>query len=59
MGTGHNDVFSESGADWLVHHAKHSGQEFRPFLHIRKIEWSEDSWPSVCRDLRAPRSGLT
>ena len=55
MGTGHNDVFSENGVDWLVHHAKHAGQDFRPFLHIRKIEWDEDSWPSVCRDLRAAR----
>lgn len=54
-GTGHNDVFSENGVDWLVHHAKHAGQDFRPFLHIRKIEWDADSWPSVCRDLPAPR----
>ena len=49
IGTGHSDVFSEKGIDWLVHHAKHSRQDFRPFLNIRKIEWDEDLWPSVCR----------
>jgi len=62
LGTGHSDVLSENGVDWLVHHAKHSGQDFRPFLHIRKIEWDADSWPSVCRTLRAahqPRDHVT
>ena len=50
IGTGHNDVFSENGVDWLVHHAKHPEESFRAFLNIRKIEWGGDLWPSVCRD---------
>jgi len=49
IGTGHSDVFAENGADWLVHHAKHAEQNFRPYLNIRKIEWDEELWPSVCR----------
>ncbi|MEE3327480.1 MAG: arabinan endo-1,5-alpha-L-arabinosidase [Myxococcota bacterium] len=54
IGTGHNDVLSDEGVDWLVHHAKHSEQDFRAFLNIRKIEWSEDAWPSVCRNQIEP-----
>ena len=49
IGTGHADVFAEKGEDWLVHHAKDPSQDFRAFLNIRKIEWDQDHWPSVCR----------
>jgi arabinan endo-1,5-alpha-L-arabinosidase len=62
IGTGHGDVFSEAGVDWLVHHAKHTKQDHRPYLNIRRIEWDDEAWPSVCRsqlagvtrDARAP-----
>ncbi len=49
VGTGHADVFSENGVDWLVHHAKDSERDHRPYLNIRRIEWDEQGWPSVCR----------
>jgi arabinan endo-1,5-alpha-L-arabinosidase len=49
IGTGHNSIFSEDGVDWLVHHAKDSEQDYRPVLNIRKIEWDDQKWPSVCR----------
>ena len=50
IGTGHNNVFSEDGVDWLVHHAKKPTEAYRSYLHIRKIEWDEDHWPSVCQE---------
>jgi arabinan endo-1,5-alpha-L-arabinosidase len=49
VGTGHSNVFSEGGVDWLVHHAKDSRQGYKPLLNIRKIEWDEQHWPSVCK----------
>ena len=49
IGTGHANVFTERGVDWLVHHAKHSERGHRAFLHIRRIEWDAERWPSVCR----------
>ena len=48
MATDHSDLFSESGQDWLVHHAKRPDQAYRAYLHIRKLNWSDDHWPSLC-----------
>lgn len=49
IGTGHNEVFSEDGVDWLVHHAKDSRDNFKPYLNIRRLNWSKDNWPSLCQ----------
>ena len=49
IGTGHNDIFSEGGIDWLVHHGYDSENDYEPVLNIRAILWDADGWPSVCR----------
>jgi arabinan endo-1,5-alpha-L-arabinosidase len=48
IGTGHADLFSEDGVDWLVHHAKLPRENYRAYLNIRNILWGADQWPSVC-----------
>ncbi len=48
IGCGHNEVFSENGIDWLVHHAYDSQQNYEPVLNIRKLKWDEEGWPTVC-----------
>jgi arabinan endo-1,5-alpha-L-arabinosidase len=48
IGTGHNNVFAENGQDWLVHHAKKPAEDYKAYLNIRKLDWEEDSWPTVC-----------
>lgn len=50
IGTGHSDVFSERGQDWLVHHAKRPDEGYRAYLQIRKLRWLNDGWPSVCTE---------
>ncbi|MCH2171900.1 arabinan endo-1,5-alpha-L-arabinosidase [Myxococcota bacterium] len=57
IGTGHSAFFSEEDTDWLVHHAKDSENDFLPILNIRKIEWGEDLWPSVCREVSFGNAG--
>ena len=42
MGTGHSDLFSENGQDWLVHHAKRPDEDYRAYLHIRQMRWLPD-----------------
>lgn len=55
IGTGHNDVFTDGGVDWLVHHGYDSENDYEPVLNIRTILWDADGWPSVCRsDAEAP-----
>ena len=50
IGTGHSDVFSERGQDWLVHHAKRPDEGYRAYLQIRKLRWLNNGWPSVCTE---------
>ena len=50
IGTGHSDVFSERGQDWLVHHAKRPDEGYRAYLQIRKLRWLKNGWPSVCTE---------
>ena len=50
IGTGHSDVFSERGQDWLVHHAKRRDEGYRAYLQIRKLRWLNNGWPSVCTE---------
>jgi arabinan endo-1,5-alpha-L-arabinosidase len=49
IGTGHNDIFSEEGIDWLAHRAKDSERDYRPFLNIGRLECDDGKWSSVCR----------
>lgn len=48
IGTGHNDVYSESGQDWLVHHGKDPAEAYKAYLHIRELNWDKEDWPTVC-----------
>ena len=50
MGTGHSDLFSENGQDWLVHHAKRPDEDYRAYLHIRQMRWLPDGWPTLCAE---------
>ncbi|RXJ70411.1 hypothetical protein CS022_23335 [Veronia nyctiphanis] len=47
IGTGHNDVYSEDGKDWLVHHGYDGQDDYKPKLNIREIKW-DNGWPRVC-----------
>jgi arabinan endo-1,5-alpha-L-arabinosidase len=49
IGTGHADVYSEGGYDYLVHHAYDSERGYEPILNIRRMNWDEEGWPSACR----------
>ena len=48
IGTGHADVYSENGYDWLVHHAYDSERDYESVLNIRRLVWDEAGWPSAC-----------
>lgn len=51
IGTGHADVLEQPGQDWLVHHSKDPGQDYRAYLNIRRINWAGDvgdRWPTLC-----------
>ncbi|MCP5056526.1 MAG: arabinan endo-1,5-alpha-L-arabinosidase [bacterium] len=48
IGTGHADVYSENGIDWLVHHAYDSEFDYEPVLNIRRLVWGEAGWPEAC-----------
>lgn len=50
IGTGHSDLFSERGHDWLVHHAKRPAEDYRAYLQIRKLRWLNNGWPSLCAE---------
>lgn len=48
IGTGHADVYSEGGTDWLVHHAYDSAHDYESILNIRRLVWDDEGWPSAC-----------
>lgn len=48
VGTGHADVYSEAGYDYLVHHAYDADLDYTPVLNIRRLVWDESGWPSAC-----------
>jgi arabinan endo-1,5-alpha-L-arabinosidase len=54
VGTGHADVFTDKGSDWLVHHAKLPADDYRAYLNIRQLNWRQneagEDWPTVCKD---------
>ncbi len=47
IGTGHCEVFSENRKDWLVHHAYDADKDYRSVLHIRRLYWDSEGWPTV------------
>ena len=49
IGTGHADVYSEDGYDYLVHHAYDSAQNYESVLNIRRLVWDDRGWPSACK----------
>ncbi len=46
-GPGHNAVFHENGADWLVYHAYDAEAFGAPKLRIEKLNWSSNGWPET------------
>ena len=49
IGTGHADVWREDDIDWLVHHSKDPAQNYRAYLNIRRLDWTRQGWPTVCK----------
>jgi len=49
IGTGHADVFSDGGWDYLVHHAYDAEAGYEPVLNVRRLDWDEEGWPSACK----------
>lgn len=48
IGTGHADVFSDGGFDYLVHHAYDAALDYVPVLNVRRLDWDEEGWPAAC-----------
>lgn len=44
---GHNSVLRDGDDYYIVHHARGEKDTNWPYLHVRKILWSEDGWPMV------------
>ena len=49
IGTGHADVYSEGGYDYLVHHAYDADRDYVGTLNIRRLQWDAQGWPSACQ----------
>lgn len=47
VGPGHNAVYSDGGADWLVYHAYDAEHNGWPRLRIERLTWDKDGWPQV------------
>ncbi len=44
---GHNSVLKEGKDYFIVHHARGDKDTNWPYLHVRKILWSDDGWPLI------------
>lgn len=44
---GHNSVLNDDGDFYLIHHARGEQDPNWPYLHVRKIVWTDDDWPLV------------
>jgi arabinan endo-1,5-alpha-L-arabinosidase len=44
-GPGHNMVFADGDADWIVHHMYDGANAGVPTLQVRPLIWAEDGWP--------------
>src|SRR5690625_3769158 len=44
---GHNSVLNDDGEFYLIHHARGEQDPNWPYLHVRRILWSDDGWPLV------------
>ncbi len=48
LAPGHNSVLQdENGADYLIHHARPEADKNWMYLHVRKLVWTADGWPTV------------
>lgn len=46
-GPGHNAVYREKSADWLVYHSYDAEDRGTPKLRIEKMTWTADGWPEA------------
>ena len=44
---GHNSVLKDGEDYFIVHHARGDKDTNWPYLHVRRILWSDDGWPVV------------
>uniref|UniRef100_UPI003899051B arabinan endo-1,5-alpha-L-arabinosidase n=1 Tax=Caldanaerobius polysaccharolyticus TaxID=44256 RepID=UPI003899051B len=47
VATGHNSVLQDGNDYYIIHHARGDQDTNWPYLHVRKILWSDDGWPMV------------
>jgi arabinan endo-1,5-alpha-L-arabinosidase len=57
-GPGHNEVFTDSGLDYIVHHAYDARRGGRPTLFIRPLIWHADAWPAPGAPLQPGQTGI-
>lgn len=50
-GVGHNAVVSFDRTDYLVFHGYDAHDDGKPKLNIRKLEWNNEGWPQVGKDV--------
>ena len=56
-GPGHNAVFREGDADWLLYHAYDAEENGAPKLRVEKLGWDDAGWPAVKGPLTLPGAG--
>lgn len=44
---GHNSVLKDGEDYYIIHHARGEADKNWPYLHVRRILWTEDGWPVV------------
>lgn len=44
---GHNSVLIDGDNYYIIHHARGAIDKNWPYLHVRKILWTDDGWPVV------------
>ena len=44
---GHNSILNDDGNYYIIHHARGEEDTNWPYLHIRRILWSDDGWPLI------------
>lgn len=44
---GHNSILIDGNDYYIIHHARGALDKNWPYLHVRKILWTDDGWPVV------------
>lgn len=44
---GHNAVLRDGDDCFIIHHARGERDPNWPYLHVRRIPWTDDGWPVV------------